>query len=402
MNAARLISGALLSGILACCGLLTFAQSAVAQPDPSGNVSFALDLYHRLAPARGNFFFSPWSIRSALGMAYAGARTETGAGMMRALHDPVGQSRFHVESARLDRDLLSKGGRREFEVRAANAIWIARDLALEAAFSDTLKSRYSSAPHRIDFASAAVARETINSWVSEQTKGKIRDLIPRGSLNRDTRLVLTNAVYFRAAWQEPFDSSATSPAPFRGWDRVTSRIPFMHMDRTLRIYDGPSVQVLELPYDGGSMAMLAILPREPGDVRDLEGTLTADSLVSWDSRLRSTLVRVALPRFRIETGYELASALGAMGMKLAFTPEADFSGISRERRLSLSGAFHKAYVQVDERGTEAAAATGLEMKQSLAIVPTPVRFIADHPFLFVIRSRASGAILFMGRMADPT
>jgi serpin B len=369
---------------------------------PSGGERFAVDLYRRLASVPGNLFFSPWSIRTALGMAYAGARTHTEAAMARALHDREGKRRFHTEASGIDDRSRTHGSRSE--ILSANAVWIAEGLPLVPAFADTLASLYDAPPRRANFVSTEAARETINAWVEERTRERIQDLIPPGGLSRATRLVLVNATYLRAPWEDSFASSATSDASFHAESGRIIKTPFMRADRDLRIFESTTLQVLELPYAHASTVMLIILPRDSVRLTTLEQMLDADTLLSWLSHLRPALVRVALPKFRIDRGYELTDGLGKMGMADAFTPEADFSGISGERPLYLSNVFHKAYVQIDERGTEAAAGSSAELKRSIAIrsATTPLLFYANHPFLFLIRSRMTGAILFMGRVADPS
>ncbi|MEK7316448.1 MAG: serpin family protein [Candidatus Eisenbacteria bacterium] len=401
-----------MSAVLALALLLAPAAYAAAPADPNDEIfrrdgrRFALDLYARLATEPGNLFFSPWSIRTALGMVYAGARSHTEQQMALALHDSLGQSRLHIAAFRLDRALRAAGDVRTLgvELLTANAVWVPHDIHLEPAFTDTVTARYAAPSHQIDFGSRDGARSIINAWVEEQTRARIRDLIPTGALDHSTRLVLCDAIYFRGAWRDSFRYGATETGPFHLRRHYAVNVPFMHASQVSRHAENLSLQVLELPYSGDSLALLIILPRDADGIGALEQELDPDSLADWESRMERVSARLTLPRFTIEGEIELAEALAAMGMGDAFTVGADFSGISHERPLFISAIYHKAFVAVDEYGTEATAATALVHTRggNGAVVPQrQVTFTADHPFLFLIRHRPSGAILFMGRLVDP-
>ena len=409
-----------LTAVRSCRNVLLALALALAQPSctvapPNPNTHdvqvlardgrrFAVDLYTRLAPSPGNLFFSPWSIRTALGMVYAGARAHTEQQMAVALHDSLGEVRLHLAASQLEKELRAVGGKNapRAELVTAHAVWVARGMALERDFTHTLSVDYAAKPREIDVTNGGEASAVINAWVEKQTRARIRDLIPRNALGLATRLVLCDAIYFRGAWRDSFFYKRTIDLSFRLSDGSSVTVPFMHRRHILRYAENQSLQVLELPYRGDKLAMLVILPRDADGLGAVERQLDPESLATWDSRMEGVEVLVTLPKFRIEGEFSLAGPLAAMGMGDAFTEKADFSGIARERPLFISEVYHKAFVTVDEQGTEAAAATGGAV--TLGNVPLselPVMFTADHPFLFLIRDRPSGAILFMGRLADP-
>jgi serpin B len=369
-----------------------------------GDRAFAADLYRRLAAAPDNLFFSPWSIRTAIGMVYAGARGPTERQIAAALHDRLGQSRFHLAAFRLERALREAASvpPSDAVLLIANAVWAARDVDLVPTFTDTLEVRYAAPVAKVEFTKGDQARASINAWVEQKTRGRLRDLIPSNSFDRLTRLVVCDAIYFRSSWQHVFPTNATAPRSFHRSDRSEVRVPFMHTEQALRYGENPDLQVVEIPYRGEEFAMLLFLPRDMNGLSAVEREVDADWLAGWDSRMKGAHVRLAMPKFRIEGEFRLSDPLSAMGMGDAFKEGADFSGIAHEP-LFISEAFHKAVVTVDEHGTEAAAATA-EIVQSLGlsiVPPQPVIFIADHPFLFLIRDRESGTVLFMGRLVNP-
>lgn len=403
--------------LLALAVLLSPTALSAAASDPDAQQlardgrRFAVDLYGRLAATPGNVLVSPWSIRTALQMCYAGARARTEQQMSTALHDSLGQSRLHVAASRLDAELQAAtvGSTQppRVELLTANAVWIAADLRLAPAFADTLKARYAALPRAIDFGNSESARSTINDWVEQRTRSRIRDLIPQGGIDGHTRMTLCDAIYFRSAWRDSFHYGDTKAGLFHLLGGGVADVPFMHDLQDLPYTENDDLQVLELPYAAEDIVLLVVLPRANEGVTALDRKLDPDSLSAWVGRLGEVLVRVTLPRFRIEDRFRLASTLAAMGMTDAFdTARADFSGITAERTLAISEVFHRTYLALDEHGTEAAAATAVDFyrggRGDRVIQPTvPVTFTADHPFLFLIYHRTSGAVLFMGRLVDP-
>ncbi|QDV35694.1 Serpin (serine protease inhibitor) [Tautonia plasticadhaerens] len=370
-----------------------------------GNTRFALDLYARLGSDRDdNLFFSPGSLSTALAMTYAGAGGQTAGQMAEVLHFRLPPEKLHPAFAALQATWDADAEGAGFRLSVANRLWGQRDFDFRDRFLARTREHYGAELARVDFArQAEPARQQINAWVEEQTDGKIADLIPPGVLDAMTRLVLTNAVYFKGDWADPFRKEATQDAPFHVSAGRQVEVPLMHRQGDYRYWAGDGLKALELPYGEGDLAMVVLLTDDIEGLPGLEGRLTADDLSRWLSGLREREVRVSLPRFTLASQFQLAEVLGAMGMPRAFMPgEADFSGMSSEEELYLSAVVHKAFVDVNEEGTEAAAATGVAVGATSFRVPEePAVFRADHPFLFLIRDNRTGSLLFLGRLANP-
>lgn len=368
------------------------------------NNRFALDLYARLRTGRSdNLFLSPGSLSTALAMTYAGARGQTAEQMAQVLHFGLPQEKLHPAFGDLRRAWDFKDKERGYRLSVANRLWGQEGYHFLPAFLAATREYYDAELAQIDFARQTdQARQRINAWVEEQTQGKIQDLIPPGALDAMTRLVLTNAIYFKGDWTNPFRKEATQVAPFHISAHQQSDVPLMYrMDHDFRYWAGDGLKVLELPYGKGDLAMLVLLPDEIEGLSALEAKLTADNLSRWQSGLRRQQVRVYMPRFKLTSQFQLADVLKAMGMTRAFTPgEADLTGMSSEEELFLSAVIHKAFVDVNEEGTEAAAATGVAVRATAAILE-PAVFRADHPFVFLIRDNRTSSILFLGRLVNP-
>ena len=376
----------------------------------SGNTGFALDLYRQLVnnPAQGggNIFFSPLSVSVALAMTYAGALGATASEMAAALHFILPQEQLHPAFGWLDLELMSRGQGAQgkdgqpFRLRVSNSLWGDAQSGFGAPFLDTLAQYYGAGMNLVDFRAAPEpSRTRINDWVAEQTEQRIKNLIPQGSVTPYTRLVLVNAIYFNAAWQSKFLKQATISAPFTRLDASTTPVDLMNQDAWLRYAAGPDYQAVELPYDGGELAMLVILPAT-GSFTQFEQAFDAAKLNSILAGLEIHHVRLGLPKFRVEGSFGLKAAMQALGMQTAFTDRADFSGISTSEALLIQDVFHKSFAEIDENGTEAAAATAVVVGTT-SVPPTPTVFRADRPFLLFIRDLKTGAIVFSGRVADP-
>ena len=370
-----------------------------------GNTAFAFDLYHALQQTGdGNVFYSPYSISSALAMTYAGARGETAQQMAATLHFTLPQERLHPAFNALDLALTSRGQGAQgqgFRLHLVNALWGQQGYAFRPEYLDTLAQNYGAGLRLVDFAhDPEAARATINDWVRQQTEGRIAHLLPPGSIDTLTRLALTNAVYFKAAWAAPFEKQRTTEGPFHLLDGGQVTVPLMHQTASLGYAAGEGFQAVELPYAGHELTMVILLPA-PGQFERFEETLNAERVQAILPRLNYRQVELTLPRFRLESSYDLKAPLAALGMPAAFDPaQADFSGMDGKRDLYIGAALHKAFVSVDEAGTEAAAATAATMEQ-LAMPTQPVKVTVDRPFIFFIRDRQTGAILFLGRMVRP-
>jgi serpin B len=404
----RALLGALLCLACAATGPAT-AQPAAAPAD--GSRAFGFGLYRQLAATPGNVCFSPFSLSTALAMTYAGARGETEAQMARVLHFGENDEAFHESFGALARMLRSSGEAPEDpRLVVANALWARWDHAFLDWYLDLVTGRYGALLRAVDFSrDPAGARRTINDWVAEQTSGKIDELIGPGLITPLTRLVLTNAIYFHAAWRHPFGEHS-SDAPFLLAGGGSVDVPMMHLTERLNYLEGESsaglpFQVLELPYRGTPVSMLILLPAQELSLGEFEATLTTELIDRWIAGLEPVLVSTFLPRFTLRAALDLAGTLSTMGMPDAFHPQtANFSGMTGERELFISSVVHDAVLEVTEKGTEAAAATAVVMALTASPADPRARrvvFRADHPFVFVIRDRESGVVLFLGRLMDP-
>jgi serpin B len=395
---------------------LLFLQeaAAVAQSNPSptpdqaavvdGSNAFAVDLYAQLRKQNGNLFFSPESISTAFAMAYAGASGTTAAQMAATLHFTLPPDKLHPAMGALLAGL--NGPHAGYQLRVADALWAEKDFTFLDDFLKLTSSDYGAGFNRVDFKSAPEAsRATINQWVEEKTEDKIKNLMPAGSVTPATRLVLTNAIYFKGDWQSQFDKAQTKDEDFHPSATQAVKAQLMHLTSKLGYFNGGTFQAVDIPYKTGELSMIVLLPNDAGALPALEQSLTAANARQWLSQFRpGSKIVLTLPKFKMTQQFQLGGTLSAMGMSTAFARgAADFSGMTGKRDLWISAAIHKAYIDVNEEGTEAAAATGIVMRSMIAARPEPpIVFRADHPFLFLIRDNHSGAILFMGRVNDPT
>jgi serpin B len=397
----------LLTLLLAAAASLAVAQPAgKLNPDTAaivnGNNVFALDLYRELAQKDGNLFFSPYSISTALGMTYAGARGDTAAQMASALHFALPQERLHPAFGSLIKDINGGGRPRKYHLQTANRLWGQKGYGFLPDFLKLVEANYGAGLKEVDFAGATEqARKAINAWALEQTKNKIKELLQPGILTVDTRLVLTNAIYFKAAWAEPFPEKSTVKGDFHVSADKKVTVPLMRGSNRTNYFKGDGFEALELPYEQHDLSMLIFLPARVGGLAEFEKRLTADNLRAWQAKLRDHEVDVTLPKFKITAEFLLKDALSALGMPLAFDPrKADFGGMTTRHRLFISHVVHKAFVDVNEAGTEAAAATAVVMKKESR--PQPATFRADRPFVFLLRDNRTGSVLFAGRVVDPS
>ncbi|MHB1120652.1 MAG: serpin family protein [Bellilinea sp.] len=368
------------------------------------NIAFALDLYQQLRSQDGNLFYSPFSISLALAMTYAGAQGDTESQMASAMHFDLPQEDLHPAFNALNTTLngrVGEEGQPGFKLNIANALWGQQGFAFSPEFLDLLAVNYGAGMQAVDYAQSEAARKTINDWVEDQTEGKIKDLIPANALNALTRLVLTNAIYFNAAWLNPFDEKATTEESFDLLDGSEVKVPMMRQTESFGYIKAEDYQAVELFYEGRQLSMVILLPDEE-QFADFEQSLDAAQLQSTLDQLAVQRLDLSMPKFKIESSFGLAATLAAMGMPDAFdVNKADFTGMTGKPDLHITDVVHKAFVNVDEEGTEAAAATGVIM--GLKSMPTgePIRVEVDHPFLFLIRDAETGAVLFMGRVVQP-
>jgi serpin B len=369
------------------------------------NTQFALDLYAQLSKdaANDNIFFSPLSLSTALAQTYAGARGNTAKEMKDALHFDLDPVQLHPAMGALLKDLESPKDKAAYQLNIANALWVEQTYRLLPEYVTLCKDQYRAEARAVDFKTAAEAqRKTINDWAEERTQGKIKDLLAPSALEPDTRLVLTNAIYFRCDWKQKFDRADTHDGTFKLADGKSVEVPMMQQEGEFSSFRDKDIQALEMPYAASRLSMIIILPRKVDGLADLEKNLNAVTLGSWIARLyigrlEQDDVFVRLPRFTMTISYQLNPKLQAMGMRDAFSAKADFSGMSGKSDLFISEVIQKAFVDVNEEGTKAAAAGAV----GEPVKSAPLDFIADHPFLFLIRDLDSGTILFLGRVMNP-
>ncbi len=372
----------------------------------AGNSAFAFDLYRTIRKRGTNLFLSPYSISEALAMAVAGAHGDTSRDMTQTLHFSLPPGLLHPAFHGLDQRLKTRGqgasGQDDggFRLHVVNAIWGQKGYEFLAPFLDTLAQNYGSGLRALDFTNETEqSRSAINKWVSDQTEGRIQDLVPARAIDHLTRLVLTNAIYFNAAWKHSFNSSLTADGTFHLIGDTDVTVPMMQQTKSFRYGEGGGYQAVELPYDGDDLSMLILLP-EIGQLDALENKLQAGFVEAIVGDLAMQEVTLVMPRFEYEFGFGLKEALSMLGMRVAFSSEADFSGMNRKRDLFIQDVIHKAFVSVDEAGTKAGAATAVIMTTKFAPA-LAVEMNVDRPFIFLIRHIATKSVVFLGRVLHP-
>ena len=403
--------------VVLAVGLAVVSNAGASDLDElvAGNNAFAYDLYQTLRSEEGSLFYSPLSISAALGMTYAGAAERTAQQMAETLHFTLDQDRLHPAFGELIGRLTTPGtpdpqiGGDPFVLDIANSLWGQSEYSFippfRQAFLDQVAECYDSPLRRLDFyADPEGSRQTINDWVSQQTRQRIKDLLKQGDITELTRLVLANAIYFNASWYRPFEEVYTRPQPFHLPDGdVTCQM--MHQLQSFRYAEGPTYQAVELPYVGDTTSMLVLLPK-PGQFEAFEESLSAETVDEIVSRLHGGEVALSLPQFGCEAEFELSDLLAEMGMPDAFDIwTADFSEMNGFRRPDDRGLYitkirHKGWIGVDEAGTEAAAATAVVMGSTTSVPPPPAVFTADRAFVYIIRDRTTNSTLFIGRVCD--
>ena len=371
------------------------------------NNQFALDLYSKYRSQEGNIFFSPFSISTAFAMTYEGASGQTAEEMKQVLHLPDDNKKMRSDFVEIYTELNKE--HKPYNLTTANALWAQKDYPFEEDYFRIIEKYYDGKATNLDFKSdTEKSRKTINDWVEDKTEGGIKDIIPLGILKPSTRLVLTNTIYFKANWSSQFDIEATREQDFKLDSGKNVKVDMMHMTESFKYGETRNHQILEMPYKGNDLSMLVILPKEShlsreGSLNELEDSFSVENLDDWKNDMNWELVQVSLPKFKFETKYFMKSDLEEMGMSTAFKyPEADFTKMSSTDELYIDKVIHQTFIDVNEAGTEAAAATVVMMGEMGMGISRPKTFTADHPFIFIIQKRDTGAILFMGRVSDPS
>jgi serpin B len=383
------------------------AMPAEAPSLAKGSNAFAFDLWAKGAPT-GNAAISPASITAALAMTYGGAKGDTLGAMKKTMHFDGDPDAVATQWGTLSRALQNPS--RPLVLRIANRLFGEKSYAFEAPYLEKVKSAYGAPVEQVDFKTAfEPARVHINGWVEERTEHRIKDLLPPKSLDTLTRLVLVNAIYFLADWDTPFEKTATYDEPFTIAGGAKKNVKTMHLMRGYGYTAADGAAILEMPYKGGDAAMIFVLPDKVDGLAALEASMTAAKLDAWRAAMKTESVTVSIPRFEVNApqAIPLSRPLKELGMDVAFDKDrADFTAIANppdpRQRLHIDEVFHKAFVKVDEKGTEAAAATAVVMAAGAGAPPKSILFTADHPFLFFIVDKPSGLVLFMGRVADPS
>lgn len=372
-----------------------------------GDNQFTVSFYKEASQKPGNLFVSPYNISSAFGMAALGARGKTAEQMYQTLHQTPSTL---ASSSELQKKLESpkQPKKEDTLLQFANSIWIQKDFSILPAFKKSMTQDFGTSFESVDFAHhASQAVKTINQWVDLHTKNKIKELVSEDDISQETRLVITSAVYMKAEWMYPFDKNATTKEPFYSTSKESIDVDTMHNTEAFNLYVNDDIALVELPYNheseqGSHLSMFIALPKDRGGLDKLEHQLTLSQLSDWIHSSKKHRVWLSLPKFKIETALELNDFMINLGMSDAFIPTGDFSGITGNKDLYISKAVHKTFINVDEQGTEAAAATGVMMSLTSILEPEePYRMQADHPFLFVIMDRKTDTILFIGRVVKP-
>jgi serpin B len=392
----------------------TFSTPETQQQFAQATNHFAFDLYSRLRETEGNLVVSPVSIATALGMVLTGARGDTEKEIATVLHvADLKSDQALAAAADLQNDLNGRGKERSFELSIANRLWTQTDKELRQPYLDQVRQHFGAEIGRVDFISAPdAAVKEINAWAAHATRDKIPAALDRDHVNDMTRLVLVNAVYFLGKWDSPFEEYNTRPRDFHRAPDDKLEVPTMFQKDYFSFHDAGGLKILRMPYRGGELSMVLLLPDDIDGIDELESQLTHENLKAWTAALESTEVLIWLPKFKFTADLDLNSTLALLGMPSAFDPAtADLSGIdgitptaaNREKGLFIQHAIHRAIIEVDEEGTEAAATTVMTTgEKSARPADRPPEFRADHPFLFLIQHEPTGAILFLGRVADPT
>ncbi len=364
------------------------------------NNQFAFDFFKQVSvEEKGNIFFSPFSLSTAMGMTYAGSKGVSQDQIAKVFHFASNSNKFHKQQGDAIKQLNSKVG--SVQLNIVNTLWAEKTYPFKKSYNKLIKSAYSASVKPMDFINKfEESRLTINENIYKTTNEKIKDLLPSKSLNSLTRLVLTNAIYFKGDWKTKFKKEKTSDSNFFITAQNVVKCKMMGLKSKFDYYEDSMIQAIELPYAGDNFSMIIILLSTKLSLDEFTASLTSDSLESILKGFNNQEINILIPKFKLSNGYQLKSILSKMGMPQPFTDDADFSGMTSSNNLKVSDVFHKAFIEVNEQGTEAAAATAVVI--TMKSIGHDTFFIANRPFLFLIKEKSTGTILFMGRIVDPT
>ena len=360
-----------------------------------GNAAFAFELYAQLKTQEGNLFCSPYSISTALAMTYGGARGETEQQMAKTLHFTLPQDALHAAFSELGAYFKRLSDGQKLTLKIANSLWLDQSFSVLSAYQTLTQTYYGAALFQVDYLKQAeTARKRINAWVAEQTQQKIEELLHAGDIDAQTAAVLVNAIYFKGTWLNPFDETLTNDAPFQVSKETQINVPTMQQTGTFEYGETDEWQLLALPYAGEKLLMVIVLPQANDGLPNLEQQLTWEHVTTWLEQTSAQRVSVSLPKFTARFRMDVIETLAQLGL----TSLADFSGMTAQAA-QLSNVIHEAFIEVNEQGSEAAAATAVAMGRGIA--RPPVEFQADHPFVFFIVDTKTGSVLFVGRVVNP-
>ncbi len=386
-------------GLIGPCGPLHWARETTVSAEP---IEFALDLYLALRSKSGNILIAPDSIQTILNAACVGARGETEKELKRALHLPDDRPAILFMPPRSVSEKVSAGDSEEYILQEALGVWMPKDRPLRAEYLALVRQHFGAEIRRLDFASEPEeAANVINDWVNRQTRGKIKSIVNPLSLDGRTSVLLTSAIFFDGKWKNEFLKEGTILKPFRDDASRVASVPMMTQTDLFYHASVDGVSLLELPYRGDRISMVIVLPNEANGLQKIEEELDASRIASWMARLSLQEVRIHIPRFKFDTTIALSQTVRALGVELALNRQADFSGMAADPGVFVSDLIHRATIDIDEQGMVAAGATESAMWTMKATASKPLHFLADHPFLFLIRENESGRILFLGRFAEP-
>lgn len=383
--------------------LALLSLNIMAQDDSSisyGNNRFAADLYKQIKTEPVNQFYSPLSISSALAMTYAGAKGETLKQMSNTLYFSENQEVLHSNFSHLIK-MLTETEAESIQLNIANSLWLQENMQVLDQYLSITNKFYHAGVNKVNFiASPENSRKTINNWVEKNTNNKIIDLLPDGSIHSQTRMVLVNAIYFKGAWEKVFDKNKNTTEPFFVFKTCETQATFMNNYINSGFYEDNLLSIAEIPYRNKNQSMIIILPKSKYGLKEVEKLFEQNLLPDYFEKMEDRRINLSIPKFKSESTYKLQEELSKMGMPVAFSNNADFSGITGDKSLAIDKVIHKAFIDVNEVGTEAAAATAVTMRKT-AILLDEVQFKADHPFVYLIKDNETNTILFVGRLMNP-